>query len=216
MPNQPPTLRPWSQRPFVDQENATLNQFHDWIITSVNALIGQHVPPAPGVRSLSVPTVDPTTSVLLAGGSRTSSLTTNFGAAAPSTTSITLYWDGTNSSTILRIYRDDSTVAGPFPGHQLISGLTAATTYFFYPYFDEATQRVLFVNVPPAVGSPPIAYTAAAIAVAQQQILRGRVPLASNLSVTGFATPAAGSTAAASQGGGGGGGGSYLGSRLQL
>lgn len=214
MSNQPPTLRPWSQRPFTDNENVSLAQFHDWIITSLNALIGQTVPAAPGISALSPGVLDPTTAALRSAGSRTSSLTTNFAAAAPSTTAITIYWDGSNSSTILRIYRDDGSVAGPFPGHLPVTSLTANTTYFFYPYFDEATQTVKFVSAPGAVGSPPVAYTKASIAVAQQQILRGRIPLAANLSVTGFATPAAGSTPATSQGGGGGGGGAFLGTRL--
>jgi hypothetical protein len=209
----PTRLRPYSLAPHPSDE-AGVKTFFDWLQTSLNVLIGQAVPPAQGFSALSPGIVDPTTAGLKSAGSRTTALTTNFGASAPSTTSIQLYWDGTNSSTILRIYRDDGSVAGPFPGSQLVTGLTANTTYFFYPYFDEATQRVLFVSAPGAVGSPPIAYTATAIAVAQQQILRGRVQLASNLAVTGFATPAAGNTPAASQGGGGSGGGSYLGSRL--
>jgi hypothetical protein len=209
----PTKLRPWNLRPNPDDETS-MAQFHDWIQTSLNQLIGQQVPPAPGVSALSPGVIDPTTAALKSSGSRTAALTTNFGAAAPSTTSIQIYWDGSNSSTILRIYRDDGTVAGPFPGSQLITGLTANTNYYFYPYFDEATQRVLFVSVAPAVGSPPIAYTSPAIAVAQQQILRGRIQLATDLAVTGFATPAAGNTPAASAGGGGSGGGVYLGRRL--
>src|SRR5258705_6691521 len=186
----------------------------DWVHTSLNTMIGQQVPPAPGQGALSPSQIDPTTATLKSAGSRTAALTTNFGFTAPSTTSISIFWDGTNSSTILRIYRDDGTVAGPFPGSQLITGLVANTQYFFYPYFDEATQRVLFVSVAPAVGTPPIAYTAATIAVAQQQILRGRVQLASDLAVTGITTPAAGSTPATNAGGGGSGGGAYLGRRL--
>ena len=210
----PTKLRPWSLRPQDDAVSDQTQQFFDWIQTSLNTLIGQQLPPAPGVSALSPGIIDPTTSQLKSAGSRTSSLTTNFSASAPSTTSIIIYWDGTNNSTILRIYRDDGAIIGPFPGSQIISGLTANTTYFFYPYFDEATQRVLFVSAPGAVGSPPIAYQTATITVAQQQILRGRIPLAANLSVTGFATPSVGTTPAASQGGGGGGVGPYLGSKL--
>jgi hypothetical protein len=207
-------VRQYSQAPFDDSLGQQTKDWQDWVTTALNTLVGQNLTLQQGFNALSSPQVNPSTSQVQSLGSRVASLTTNFGAAAPSTTSITLYWDGTNNSTILRIYRDDGTVAGPFPGSQTITGLVAATTYFFYPYFDEATQKVLFVSIPPAVGSPPIAYTAATIAVAQQQILRGRIPLAANLSVTGFATPAAGSTPAASQGGGGGSGGSFLGSRL--
>jgi hypothetical protein len=186
----------------------------DWLVTSVNTLVGQNLTLQKGFSALSNPTVDPTTSQLKSLGSRTTALATNFGFTCPSTTSISLFWDGTNGSTILRIYRDDGNVSGPFPGNQAVTGLIAATQYFFYPYFDEATQRVLFVSVPPAVGSPPIAYTAAAIAVAQQQILRGRLQLASDLAVTGITTPAAGTTLATNAGGGGSGGGIYLGRKL--
>lgn len=209
----PEKLRPYTLEPNPD-DTENVATFYKWVRTSLNQLIGQQVPAAPGVSALFPGTIDPTTAALKSAGSRTSSLTTNFGFSCPSTTQIQLNWDGNNSSTILRIYRDDGTVAGPFPGSLLITGLTANTQYFFYPYFDEASQRVLFVSVSGAVGSPPIAYTTAAIAVAQQQILRGRIPLASNLAVTGITTPAAGTTPATNTGGGGGGGGAFLGTKL--
>lgn len=204
-------LRPYGTPPRVD--DVDLNQFLIWVHKSLNALVGQTVQVGTAIQALQNPTVDPTTAVLKSAGSRTASLTTNFGFV-PAANQITLFWDGTNTSTILRIYRDDGTIVGPFPGSQLITGLNPSTTYFFYPYFDEAAQLVRFVSQAGAVGSPPIAYTAASIAVAQSQILRGRVPLASNLGVTGATTTAAGTGAAASAGGGGGSGGSYLGSKL--
>jgi hypothetical protein len=206
-------LRPYTLAPHPADE-ANVKLFFDWIQTSLNALIGQQVPPSTGFGAVNPPTLNPTTGQLVSAGARTGALATNFAASAPSTTSITIYWDGTNSSTVLRLYRDDGTVAGPFPGSQLVTGLVANTKYFFYPYFDEASQRVLFVSVAGAVGSPPVAYTSASIAVAQQQILRGRIPLASNLATAGFSTPAAGNTPAASQGGGGGGVGAHLGTGL--
>jgi len=209
----PTRLRPWALAPHPDDTQGVA-QFYDWIQTTLNVLVGQKVPPQQGFNSLSPGVVDPTTAGMLSSGGRVGSLTTNFGFTCPSTTSITLFWDGTNQSTILRIYRDDGSVAGPFPGSQRVINLTANTQYFFYPYFDEATQLVKFVSAPGAVGSPPIAYTLAAIAVAQQQILRGRIPLASNLAVTGITTPAAGSTAATNTGGGGGGVGGFLGTKL--
>jgi hypothetical protein len=206
-------LRPYLNAPHPD-DTQNVAQFYDWLVTSMNTLIGQQVPPALGVSGLSPGVINPTTAALLSSGGRVGSLTTNFGFTAPSTTSVNIFWDGTNQSTILRIYRDDGSVAGPFPGSQLVTGLLASTTYFFYPYFDEATQRVLFVSQGGASGSPPIAYTKAAIAVAQQQILRGRIPLASDLAVTGITTPASGTTAATNTGGGGGNVGVFLGRKL--
>jgi hypothetical protein len=111
----------------------------------------------------------------------------------------------------LRIYRDDGTVSGPFSGNAFITGLTPGATYFFYPYFDESTQVVKFVAQEGAVGDPPIAYLATAPQLAQAQFLRGRIPLASNLSATGIVTTA---TAPTPIGGGGGGGGVYAGRYL--
>jgi hypothetical protein len=206
-------LRQYSLRPHDENLSHGTHEFLDWVQTSLNILVGQNLSGA-GFSSLNKPVVDPTSTQLKSAGSRTTALATNFGFTCPSTTSISLFWDGTNNSSILRIYRDDNTVAGPFPGNQTITGLLANTQYFFYPYFDESLQRVLFVSVPPAVGSPPIAYTAATIAVAQQQILRGRLQLASDLAVTGITTPAAGNTPATNAGGGGSGGGVYLGRKL--
>lgn len=166
-----------------------------------------------GFPALSNPQVNPATQQIISSGSRTFSLTTGFTFTA-TTTSVTMYWDGTNSSVLLRIYRDDGTVSGPLSGNQLVSGLSANTQYFFYPYFDEALQQVAFVSVPGAVGSPPIAYTATNISVAQQQILRGRIALAQNLSITGITTPNAGTTPATRLGGGGGSGGGYVSQKL--
>lgn len=211
---QPTRLKPWLLRPHDEALGLDTHAFLDWVQTTLNVLVGQQVPPSTGFRSLSPGVVDPTTGGLAASGGRVTSLTTKFSASAPSTTSIQLFWDGTNSSDPLRIYRDDGTVAGPFPSNQLVTGLTAATLYFFYPYFDEASQRVLFVSQAGATGSPPIAYTSQNVLQSQAQMLRGRIPLGANLSVTGFSTPSAGSTAAASVGGGGGGGGGHFAQKL--
>jgi len=207
-------LKPWSNKVYDDALSDNTQQYLDWVTSTLNQLIGQaNKPPATGFGSLQNPVIDPTTTQLKAAGGRVSSLSTGSSFTA-TTTSITIYWDGTNSSTILRIYRDDQTVAGPFPGTQLITGLSPSTTYFFYPYFDETRQTVLFVSQAGAVGSPPIAYTSALIQNAIAQMFRGRIPLFTQLAVNGIATPAAGNTPATPSGGGGGGGGSRLGERL--
>jgi hypothetical protein len=183
----------------------------DWVTQALNQAQGTGpVPTGAGLTTLSPHVVDPTTSTLTSKGGRISSLTTGCGFTCPSTTSISIFWDGTNSSSPLRIYRDDQTIAGPFVGNIAITGLTANTKYFFYPYFDEGQQQVLFVSQPGAVGSPPIAYTSALIQNAIAQIYQGRIPLFGNLAVTGIMTPAAGNTPATPFGGGGGGGGIHL------
>src|SRR5579859_1511691 len=147
-------LRQWSLRASDDALSDTTNQMLDWLVSSVNTLVQQNLS-GQGFSALSNPTVNPTTSQLTSLGSRTSSLTTGFTFTA-TTTSITMYWDGTNNSSLLRIYRDDNSVDGPFSANQLVTGLTANTTYFFYPYFDETLRTVQFVSIAGAVGSPPI------------------------------------------------------------
>lgn len=187
--------------------------FLDWVQSTLNTLVQQNLSGS-GFQALSNPTVDPTSPQIKSLGSRAASLTTGFTYTA-TTTSVTMYWDGTNGSQLLRIYRDDNTVDGPFSGNQLITGLTAGTTYFFYPYFDETMRTVQFVTSSGvAVGSPAIAYTATNILAAQQQVLRGRIPLAGNLAVAGIATPASGTTPATKLGGGGGSVGGYFGKNL--
>ena len=206
-------IRQYSQAPFDDGLGQQTKDWQDWVTTALNTLVGQNLTLQQGFNALSNPQVNPTTSQVQSLGSRISSLTTGFTFTA-TTTSITLYWDGTNSSNLLRIYRDDNTVDGPFSGNQTISGLSANTQYFFYPYFDETLRTVQFVAITGAVGSPPIAYTATTIKAAQQQLLRGRIPLAGNLAITGITTPAAGSTPATPLGGGGGSVGGFLGQKL--
>lgn len=209
-------IRQFSQFPIDGDVSPAIKEWGDWATSSLLSLLQQNLG-GQGFSALSNPQVDPTSSQLKSAGSRIASLTTGFTFTA-TTTSIAMYWDGTNSSQLLRIYRDDNTVAGPFAGNQLVTGLLANTKYFFYPYFDETAQVVRFVSQPGAltnpVGSPPIAYTATDILIGQQQILRGRIPLAGNLAITGIATPAAGSTPATSVGGGGGSVGGYLGQKL--
>ena len=183
----------------------------DAMLVQINTLLGQGaVPPGPSLGAFGPSVIDPTGSQITSGGSRTSSICTGI-QAVMTTTSATFYWDGSNSSQPFQIFRDDSTIFGPFiTGSGLVvSSLSPSTTYFFYPYFDEGRQLIEFATVAGvSVGSPAIAFTSQNNLAAQQQILRNRIPLAFILSSTGAATPASGSSNVF---GGSGGGASGIG-----
>ena len=204
--------KPYSQRPYEDGWQQSTNEWADWVTQALNQLVGQSgvTPPQKGFTALAPHSVNPTTPALATGGGRITSLSTGCSVVAASTT-ITIYWDGTNSSSPLRVYRDDGSVAGPYPGNTTITGLTSGT-WFIYAYLDESVQQVKFVSQSGATGSPPIAYSSALAVNAISQFLQGRVPLFSNLATTGIVLPGSGSPVA--QGGGGGGGGVYVGKSL--
>lgn len=149
------------------------------------------------------PIIDPTQSTILSAGNRISSLTTQQ-AFVSTATSITFYWDGTHGSQILKIYRDDGTISAPVSNNLAITGLSASTKYFFYPYYDEVLMKVVFpTGDGTGVGSPAVAFTASNIVAAQQQIMRGRISLFAAAS-QGITTPASGSGGGSGGGGGGG------------
>jgi hypothetical protein len=104
--------------------------------------------------------------------------------------SITWSWSG------LTILRADGTNTQITNGSLAVTSLAAATTYCFYPYWDETQQLLAFVGG--GAGNPANAQTAKTIAAAQQQALQGFVPLSS-----GAMTAA---TVASGTGGGSGGG----------
>lgn len=197
-------LKPWTSSPSEWQR-----EHSDWITSALNTLIGQaNVPPALGFPGLVVPTVDPTTAQITSKGSRMSSITTPITWVATST-SVTFYWDGTNGSQLLRIGRDDGTQVGPTNNGSpvIVTGLTPSTQYYFYAYWDEVQQKVIFATVQGvAKGTPAFAFLAQNFFAAQQQILRGRIPLGLLLIDTGVATPGSGSTTGSGGSGGGGAG----------
>ena len=200
-------IKPWSLRPHDEALGFSTNQFLDWVQIALNALIGQSIQVGQGLDALSKSSVDPTTARLISLGSRPQSITTAL-TFTSTPTSFSFWWDGTNGSTRFTIYRDDGTIIyPPLSGSGLtVSGLVASTKYFFYPYFDEGSQLVVFPSVTGAVGSPPIAYTSQSALAAQAQIMRNRIPLAPNFGTTGITTPASGSGSGNGGSGGGGGG----------
>lgn len=92
------------------------------------------------------------------------------------TSSITWHW------TLLQVKYGDGTVVAIPDGSLLITGLTNAMTYLFYPYYDTRLGQVIFVadNVN-AIGSPPVAFPGSPqsplVLAGQQQNLDGHVPL---------------------------------------
>lgn len=118
-------------------------------------------------------------------------------SAVATPTGITFYWNGTNGSSSLVVYRDDGTPSYLEFGIQAITGLSAITTYYFYPYLDQS----LIVNslglnaaqfVGGGAGSPAIALTARSQQAAVLQGGLNRIPLSNGaIAVT---TPNAGSS----------------------
>ncbi|MFZ0737853.1 MAG: Hint domain-containing protein [Candidatus Acidiferrales bacterium] len=134
--------------------------------------------------------VDPSKPGVLMKGAVPPTWSTGFTyAATPS--SITWSWS------TFTIYRADGTTTPVPNGSLAISGLAAATSYYFYPYWDESAQAHAWVAG--GSGSPANAQTAKTNFAAQQQSLQGRIPLSQGAVLA--ATPASGS-------GGGSGGGS--------
>lgn len=144
--------------------------------------------------ALSNNAVDPTKPGVLMRGSVPPVWSTGFTyASTPS--SITWSWTG------LTIFRADGTSTSVGSGSLALSGLAAGTTYYFYPYWDEAAQALAWVAS--GVGLPANAQSAKTNSAAQQQSLQGRIPLSQGAMVG--ATPSSGSG-----GGSGGGSGSCL------
>jgi hypothetical protein len=138
--------------------------------------------------------VDPTKSGVLMKGSVpptwSGSLTY---VSTPS--SITWTW---SALTILRADGSSTTISN---GSLAVAGLTAGTTYYFYPYWDDVALAIGWVAG--GAGSPPNAQSAKTNSVAQQQALQGRVPLSQGAMV-------AATTSSGTGGGSGGGSGSCL------
>jgi hypothetical protein len=138
--------------------------------------------------------VDPTKSGVLMKGSVPPTWSGAF-TYVSTTSSITWSWTG------LTIARADGT-ATPVPNGSLaIAALTAATTYYFYPYWDDAALALAFVAG--GAGSPANAQAAKTNAAAQQQSLQSRIPLSQGAMI-------AATTSSGTGGGSGGGSGSCV------
>ncbi len=138
--------------------------------------------------------IDPTKSGVLMRGSVPPTWSGSFTYASTSS-SISWSWSG------LSILRADGTATAVANSSLAISGLSAATTYFFYPFWDETASTLKWVAG--NAGSPANALTAKTNAAAQQQSLQGLIPLSQGAMV-------AATTSSGTGGGSGGGSGSCL------
>jgi hypothetical protein len=111
------------------------------------------------------------------------------------TASITWTWSG------LSIYRADGNTTTIPDGSITVTGLVAATSYYFYPYWDDIASAIGWVAG--GAGSPANAQAAKTNSAAQQQALQGRIPLSQGAMI-------AATTASGTGGGSGGGSGSCL------
>ena len=154
--------------------------------------------------------IAPAQSGVLSQGSTPLSIQATPFSYTATTTTMTISWTGV---IVLR----GSDANQPLPnGSITITGLTAGTNYYFYPYLNDLAlegavdYRVVswlaYVdasNVP--VGAPAIAYTAPSAVLGQQSGLQGLVSLVGTY--LEFATPASGSGGGSGGGDGGTGGG---------
>ncbi len=138
--------------------------------------------------------IDPTKSGVLMRGSVPPTWSGAF-TYVSTTSSLTWSWSG------LTIYRADGTTTAIPNGSVIVTGLTAGTTYYFYPYWDDTASALAWVAG--GAGSPANAQTAKTNLAAQQQALQGRVPLSQG-------AIAAATTTSGTGGGSGGGSGSCL------
>lgn len=111
------------------------------------------------------------------------------------TSGITWSWSG------LTLYRADGSSTAVPNGSLAVSGLTAATTYYFYPYWNDAASLIGWVAG--GAGSPANAQSAKTNVAAQQQALQGLVPLSQGAMI-------AATTSSGTGGGSGGGSGSCV------
>jgi len=115
--------------------------------------------------------------------------------------SVTFYYDGTNGSQVLTMYRANGVQSQVAAGRTVVTGLAPNTTYYFYPYFDERTQSLKWVAG--TMGNPAIAFTVDNSGASQQARLTHHIPLTPGTAII-VTTPAGGSSPAPVGGGFGG------------
>jgi hypothetical protein len=97
---------------------------------------------------------------------------------ATTTTTISLYWDGTHASQPISVYGSDGSIIQKLSGSITVTGLTNATPYYFYPYYDKVRSVLGWAgSTVGGVGNPPYALTAKSNAAAAVQGAVGFSPL---------------------------------------
>lgn len=142
---------------------------------SLNAPVSQ--------TALTTGLLDPSQPGFLQKGSNVPTfVTVAFTFNATSTTALTISWPATalrraNRQPALNISSDTAIPAGSIA----LTGLTANTQYFYYPFWSEAAMVVGWAGAGngTSAGSPAIAQTAQSDVVLQAQAYQGYVPLSS-------------------------------------
>jgi len=159
---------------------------------STGSAVGIHQPVSQ--NALTNGLLDPSKAGFLQFGSNVPTfITVAFTFNATSTTALTISWSATALRRANRTLTNSSDTAIP-AGSISITGLTAATTYWYYPFWSEAAKVVGWAGAGNATsaGSPAIAQTAQSDAVLQAQSFQGFVPM----NTLQYTQPAAGTSTA--------------------
>ena len=130
--------------------------------------------------ALTLNAIDPSKPGILAKGSIPPTWNASFTYTSAPTT-VTWSWSS------FTVYRADGTTTAIPNGSLVVTGLTAGTSYFFYPYWDESAAALNWVAG--GSGTPANAQSAKTNIAAQQQSLQARIPLSQGAMVA--ATPLA-------------------------
>lgn len=120
------------------------------------------------------------------------------GAFTYTSTENSVTWTWNN----LALYYPNNVTKTLVAGSNTITGLSASTTYYFYPYYSLDRNRIEFV--PGGIGTPDVAFSAKNLTAAQLQTLDNNAPL------SGGATSAVTGAGGGGTGSGGGGGSDCL------
>jgi hypothetical protein len=155
---------------------------------STGSAVGIHQPV--NQSALTNGLLDPSKAGFLQQGSNVPTfVTVAFTFNATSTTTLTISWPATALRRANRTIQFASDTAIP-AGSISLTGLTANTTYYYYPFWSEIAKTVGWAGAgnSNSAGSPAIAQKSQTDAVLQAQSFQGFVPL----NVLNFTQPAAG------------------------